>query len=95
MKQGPPNPDPLSLKLHRLLRVTSLLHGLNCLDSVARREAVPRKGFVNACVNSPTEVPQSPPPSRCFLEKGSCGQMWLFPDASLCLRIFTIVRPSA
>lgn len=55
---------------------------------------MPRKGFVNACVNSPTEVPQSPPPSRCFLEKGSCGQMWLFPDASLCLCIFTVVRPN-
>lgn len=34
-----------------------------------------------------TDVPQKPLPSRCFLEKGSCGHKWLFPAGSCMLEL--------
>lgn len=34
-----------------------------------------------------TDGPQKPRPPRCFLEKGSCGQKWLFPVGSCMLEL--------
>lgn len=57
-----------------------------------RRKAAPCQGLVNGCVHSlphsqPTDVPQKPLPPRCFLEKGPCGQKWLFPAGSCTLKL--------
>lgn len=43
---------------------------------------MPGTASVRGCVNSPRRGSKDPPPSRCFLKKGSCAPKWLFPDVS-------------